>query len=112
MNPDVIELLHDARAACLKIMELVEGLTLDDYLGSELHRYSVNWNVVIVGEALNVARNDEDELEALLPSARKAIATRHRIAHGYRTIDDTVMWDIATNGIPLLLAEIEQVLPG
>jgi uncharacterized protein with HEPN domain len=112
MNPIVSELLSEARSACLKILELVDGFTLEDYLNSELHRFGVNWNVVILGEALNVALGEMEELEILLPSARRAIATRHRIAHGYRTIDNTMMWDIATRGIPALLTEIEAVLDG
>jgi uncharacterized protein with HEPN domain len=110
MTPDVIELLHEARDACLKIIELTEALTLEDYLQNELHRFGVNWNMVILGEALNVALGDADGLEERLPSARRAIATRHRIAHGYRTIDDTLMWTIATKRIPELNAEIEAVL--
>ena len=66
--------------------------------------------MVILGEALNVVLGEMDELESILLSARQAIATRHRIAHGYRTIDNTVMWDIAIYGVPALLAEIEVVL--
>lgn len=112
MNPIVIELLSEARDACLKIMELVNGLTLQDYQNNELYRFGVNWNVVILGEALNVALGEMEELGTRLPSARLAIATRHRIAHGYRTIDNTMMWDIATNGIPVLLAEIDIVVRG
>lgn len=112
MTPNVTELLLEARDACLKIIELTQDFTLDDYLQQELHRFGVNWNVVIVGEALNVALGEADELEQRLPSARRAIATRHRIAHGYRTIDDTIMWTIATRRIPDLLAEIEAVLFG
>jgi uncharacterized protein with HEPN domain len=110
MTPNVIDLLHDARIACLKIIELTSGLTADDYLQHELHRFGVNWNVVVLGEALNVALGEVDELEERLPSARQAIATRHRIAHGYRTIDDSVMWIIATKHVPELLAEIDAVL--
>lgn len=112
MTPDVTELLHEARDACLKIVELTKDFTLDDYLQHELHRFGVNWNVVIVGEALNVALGEDDDLVDRLPSARQAIATRHRIAHGYRTIDDTIMWTIATKRIPELLAEIDSVLSG
>lgn len=93
-------------------MELVQNLTIDDYLASELHQFSVNWNVVTVGEALNVALGEMDELEQRMPSARRAIATRHRIAHGYRTIDNTMMWDIATRRVPELLDEIDSVLDG
>lgn len=93
-------------------MELVHGLTIDDYMASELHQFSVNWNVVIVGEALNVALGEMDELEPRMPSARRAIATRHRIAHGYRTIDNTMMWDIATRRIPVLLDDLNYALEG
>ena len=112
MTPIVTDLLHEARDACLKIIELTQDVTLDDYLQQELHRFGVNWNVVILGEALNVALGEADQLQERIPSARQAIATRHRIAHGYRTIDDALMWHIATRRIPELLAEIEAVLFG
>jgi uncharacterized protein with HEPN domain len=110
MTPNVTELLHSARDTCRKIVEITDGLSLQEYLSSELHRYSVNWNVVILGEALNLALSEADDLHYLIPSARQAIATRHRIAHGYRTIDDTVMYDIATIRVPVLLEEIEDAL--
>lgn len=110
MTPNVIDLLHDARDACLKIVELTAGVTREDYLQHELVRFGVNWNVVVLGEALNVAFGEVDGLEERLPSARQAIATRHRIAHGYRTIDDALMWNIATKRVPELLAEIEDAL--
>ena len=110
MSPDVIQLLHEARVACLKISELVKGFTLEDYLANELHQFGVNGNVVVLGEALNVALGELDDLETELPSARQAIATRHRIAHGYRTIDNKMMWVIATQRVPQLLDEIDHVL--
>jgi hypothetical protein len=42
--------------------------------------------------------------------ASLSFATRYRIAQGYRTIDDSVMWNIATRRVLQLLAEREAVL--
>jgi uncharacterized protein with HEPN domain len=35
---------------------------------------------------------------------------RNRIIHGYDEIQDAVVWDAAVIGVPLLRAQIEQVL--
>ncbi len=39
-----------------------------------------------------------------------AIATRHRMAHGYDRIDYDVVWDTVLEDFPSLIAQLERVL--
>ena len=42
----------------------------------------------------------------------QAITTRHRMVHGYDTIDYDVVWNTIADDFPLLVAALEQALAG
>jgi uncharacterized protein with HEPN domain len=42
----------------------------------------------------------------------EAITTRHRLVHGYDTIDYNVVWDTIADHFPALVAALEQALAG
>jgi uncharacterized protein with HEPN domain len=41
----------------------------------------------------------------------KIISMRNRLIHGYDSIDYDILWDAITKNLPLLLAEIDKILP-
>ena len=41
---------------------------------------------------------------------REAIATRHRITHGYDVVDYDILWDTVQDDLPPLVAALEGVL--
>jgi len=43
-------------------------------------------------------------------SWHRIIPARHRLAHEYDQIDDTIVWSIATRHIPTLITIVERVL--
>ena len=45
-----------------------------------------------------------------LSNARKIVDTRNRIIHGYDTVSDEIIWNIATHHFPVLKVEIEQLI--
>lgn len=110
MTEQLVEKLHDVEAACLKILKIVRSVDLDRYLASELHRYSVRYLFVELGEAVYGAYHSDEKMEDTLPAGRAAIGMRNRIAHGYGTIDDEVVWKTATMDVPTLLIEVRSVL--
>ena len=41
----------------------------------------------------------------------KIISMRNRLIHGYDFVDYDILWDAVTINIPVLLVELEQILP-
>lgn len=102
--------LRDAHAACREITAFTARRSLDDYLADRAFRLTIERLLEIVGEALNQALRNDPDLSEAIPEAFVAIGMRNRIIHGYDEIQDAVVRDAAVIGVPLLGAQIEDVL--
>lgn len=73
-----------------------------------LHR-AIERNIEIIGEASNRIL----KLDASIPiaNARQAVDTRNFVVHGYDKIDDSILWNIVINDLPILKAEVLSILP-
>ena len=69
---------------------------------------AVERNIEIIGEAMNRILNSDPEIE--LSNARKIVDTRNRIIHGYDTVSDEIIWGVTIKHLPILKAEIEELL--
>jgi len=69
---------------------------------------AVERNLEIIGEA--VRRLLDHDHSIALSNSRKIIDTRNRIAHGYDTVSDDVIWGIIINHLPKLKSEVERLL--
>src|ERR1043166_560352 len=65
----------------------------------------------IIGEAMVRLRSIEPEIASAISDAPDIIRFRNKLIHEYPEIDDSKVWDIVRNEIPLLLAEIRVLLP-
>lgn len=110
MKPKVESLLLDALAACHTIERIVKGKGFREYLADENLRGNVILNLIILGEALSQADANDDGIEQYLPELRSVIGMRNRIIHGYRNIDDDIVWDAATNKVPDLAVQLQALL--
>lgn len=65
----------------------------------------------IIGEA---AANLTPELRRENPHVewQSATAARNRLIHGYFDVDAEIVWDISQNDLPVLKAQIEEILEG
>lgn len=56
----------------------------------------------IVGEALNAADLIDPGISERIPEHRRIVAMRHRIVHGYDSVDYDVLWSTVRLRIPHL----------
>ncbi|MEA3198599.1 MAG: hypothetical protein QOE90_27 [Thermoplasmata archaeon] len=63
----------------------------------------------IVGEACNQVSPEFQVAHPVVPW-KKAIALRHRLAHGYFDVDLGIVWATVTNELPSLCKLLDQVL--
>jgi uncharacterized protein with HEPN domain len=98
-------MLEHAREACA----LVAGRTREELRSNRMLQLALTRLVEIVGEA---AGRVSPETQARFPRVpwREAIATRHRITHGYDVVDYDILWDTLQDDFPPLVLALEQVL--
>lgn len=102
--------LDDAAHAAQLALRFLAGRSFDDYRSDDLMRSAVERQVEIVGEACRRALQDEPSLRSRLPEAALALAMRNRIAHGYDTVDDGIVYQTVTMRFAALLDGLRREL--
>lgn len=112
MRPSTIDAacLWDMLTHAREVASIVSGRTFAEYQHDRLLRRATERVVGIVGEA---AAQVSKEYRAATPSVPWAaiISQRHRLVHDYGRIDAEKIWRVATHYIPLLIPELERLLP-
>ncbi|MBP8726496.1 MAG: DUF86 domain-containing protein [Saprospiraceae bacterium] len=68
---------------------------------------AIERNIEIIGEAANRILKVYPNFK--LTNARKIVDTRNRIAHGYDSVSEDIIWSIIVCDIPELEKEIDQL---
>jgi len=109
MNPITRSNLADILDSCRFIENSCAIRTFDDYQNDRMFRRAIEREFEIIGEALKRIRDDESVVFDSIAHAGTVVAFRNRLAHGYDSIDDAVVWGIISGHLPLLRAEVELV---
>lgn len=110
MRRDPRAYLWDARQAAERVVEFVAGRTWHDYETDVLLRSAVERQFEIVGEALNKLHQADAALAAEIADLPRIVAFRNVLIHGYATIDDRLVWEIATERTALLAETLGRLL--
>jgi uncharacterized protein with HEPN domain len=110
MKRDIPSLLHDIIQALQSIESAVAGHGLDSYERTENLPESVNWRIAVAGEAANQLLKLNPDLAIRFPELERLVAVRHRIVHGYFSVDNRQVWMIATENIPSLAQRLQSHL--
>lgn len=73
-------------------------------------RAAVERQYEIIGEALRRAIDIKPGLVEQITDARKIIAFRNQVIHGYDVIDHTIVWGVVERYLLTLLAEARALL--
>jgi uncharacterized protein with HEPN domain len=111
MPPDEAnKFLFDARQACISIQQFVQGKSLVDYDNDALLRSAIERQFIIVGEALLQASKHGQPLDGNITDARRIVAFRNVLVHGYAAVNNQIVWDVIEKNLPTLVRELDTLL--
>lgn len=110
MQPESRAFLWDARRAAVLIREFVAGRTLEDYHRDLMLRSAVERQFEIVGEALNRLSKVDPGVAESVPDLAKVVAFRNVLIHGYASVDDEIVWEVATTRVSALIHALASLL--
>src|SRR5438094_483675 len=87
--------LLDMLTAAQAVRGFVTGRTFEDYLRDLMFRSAVERQVEIIGEAARGLSRGLRDAHPEIPWPA-IMAQRHRLAHEYGEIDNTLIWRVAT----------------
>lgn len=91
------------------LTEQTQGLAKDEFLHDETLKRAFVRSLEIIGEA---TKQIPDNLKQKYSHVewRAMAGMRDRLIHGYFGVDYDIVWDAATNKVPALNREIEEIL--
>src|SRR6185295_11473815 len=92
------------------VVEFTHQKTLSEYSENLLLRSAVERQIEIIGEAARLVSSEFQGQHKDIPWD-KITRQRHVLAHHYGEIDDERMWRVATIHIPLLITQLEPLVP-
>ncbi len=109
MDIEIKKYLYDIRES-IDSIEKYLGLKRDFkvYLADKMLRRAVERELEIIGEALS--RIDKLDSTIAISGKRQIISMRNRVIHGYDKIDDEIIWGTIVRHIPILKAEVMDLL--
>ncbi len=107
-QPDVY--LEAALLALRRVPKFLGGRSLKKYLDDEFCQSAVERQLEIAGGALGQLRKVDAALFAKIPDGDLVVAFRNVLAHGYATLDQRRVYDIASTRAAALLPALEGLL--
>ena len=109
MDKEIIKLLKDVIISIDTIESYIGSKKIFiDYNSSLLLQDAVERNIITIGEVMNILLKRIPEIP--ITNARKAVNARNRLTHGYDDIDNSQVWNIVINHLPILKTEVEGLL--
>ncbi|HLB34441.1 MAG: hypothetical protein A3F67_02615 [Verrucomicrobia bacterium RIFCSPHIGHO2_12_FULL_41_10] len=110
MTLRVQKYLVDAQIAVSAICEFLEEKTFEDFTDNLLLRSAVERQLITLGEALNLASQEKENLELDIPNLPQIVGLRNRIVHGYNSIDYELLWIVIQTNVPPLHQRLIELL--
>ena len=107
------EFLRHVLEAISRISSYTAGLTFEDFSANPLIQDAVIRNIEIMGEAARNIEQCDPDFASKYPQIplRDICLMRNRLAHGYFSVDLSLVWNAIRTDIPALRVEIQTILP-
>jgi uncharacterized protein with HEPN domain len=109
-DADPLKYAWDALDAALRIGRFVSGKASDDYMADEMLRSAVERQFEIMGEALGALRKVAPEEAAKIKDLPRIVAFRNVLIHGYDSINDLLVWEVATQDLGAAVIALRRLL--
>jgi uncharacterized protein with HEPN domain len=110
MARDVRAYLNDIIESCDAIAFALEGMDVSAYEGNRLVRSSVEREFIIIGEAVAAVSRVSPDIFERIAQARRIVDFRNQLTHDYVSVDDALVFAIATRDAPILRGESASLL--
>lgn len=107
MPRDIRKHLEDIKLCIMELEMLSAGKTLEEYKTQFLLRRAAERDFIIIAEALSRIGQLSSELHARVDSVREIAGFRNIIVHHYSSVDDTYVWRVIHQSVPVLKQQIE-----
>jgi uncharacterized protein with HEPN domain len=101
--------LRHMRDAALETTNFVHNRARADLDGDRMLALALVKDIEIIGEAAGRISTDCKTKYPEIPWAQM-IGMRNRLTHAYFEIDLDIVWEVVTNDLPSLVAELEKVI--
>ena len=92
-----------------KVLSYTDGLNEAAFLTDSLTYEATLLNILLIGEAARHIPHDVREAYLDIPW-NAIIGTRNRVIHGYRQVDQAILWSIIQDAIPDLIPQLQKLL--
>ena len=103
------KLLTDIIQCIVSVDEHLEGKRVfTEYKSSKTKRRAVERELEIIGEAISKLLKINPAIH--ISYARQIVDLRNKVIHAYDNVNDTVIWNVIVNHLPVLQAEAQNLL--
>lgn len=110
MRRELALYLLDMRDAGLSIVSFVRDRSFAEYESDDMLRSAVERKYTIIGEALNQALQQYPQMRSRIREDWIIVNFRHRIIHGYFSMNNDLVWSITRTELPDFILEVEALL--
>ena len=109
MQLEIQKYFFDITSSIDSINEYLEGKRdFKYYQSNKLLRRGIERELEIIGEAASRILKIDASIQ--IDNARKIVDLRNWVIHGYDKIDDVIIWGIISRQLPLLKAQVDNLL--
>lgn len=101
--------LEDILNCIDNVLQYIDGVTFETFVGDSMRYYAVMKNVEIIGEAANMLTRNFRKTNNDLPW-RLIISMRNVLTHGYANVSDMKLWKTATEDLAPMKEAINRYL--
>jgi len=98
------------RDYCCEALAMIEGRTREDLDVDRMLNLALVRLLEIVGEAANRVPPNERAEYPQIPWP-ELVGLRNRLIHGYDQVDFDILWQIVTRDLPVLVAQLDKLVP-
>jgi uncharacterized protein with HEPN domain len=110
MQPELLGFLEDILDAIAHIESVTEGMQYEAFTNDRVVRESVQWNLIVIGEAVHRIRRHHPEIVKGIQSIDQIVGFRNNIVHGYDRIDHLTVWKVVDDRLSILKSDVGHIM--